>query len=108
MGSYNIHGIEVRIISVKKLKDFWEAGHADSEQPLKVWYQICKQKDFSNPNEIKCLFPSASFINNNRVVFNISGNKYRLVVYIKYNIKIIYIRFIGTHAEYDRINAKEG
>jgi mRNA interferase HigB len=97
----------VRIISVKKLKDFWEEGYADAEQPLKVWYQICKQKDFSNPNEIKCLFPSASFINNNRVVFNISGNKYRLVVYIKYNIKIIYIRFIGTHAEYDRINAKE-
>lgn len=107
MGNCNIYYIEVRIISVKKLKDFWEEGYADAEQPLKVWYQICKQKDFSNPNEIKYLFPSASFINNNMVVFNISGNKYRLVVYIKYNIKIIYIRFIGTHAEYDRINAKE-
>ena len=62
MSNCNIYYIEVRIISVKKLKDFWEEGYADAEQPLKVWYQICKQKDFSNPNEIKCLFPSASFI----------------------------------------------
>lgn len=97
----------MRIISVKKLKDFWESGFADAEQPLKVWYQICKQTDFLNPNAIKYSFPSASFINNNRVVFNISGNKYRLVVHIRYDIQIMYIRFIGTHAKYDRINVKE-
>lgn len=97
----------MRIISVKKLKDFWESGYADSEQPLKVWYQIIRFGKFSTPNEIKALFPSSSFISNNRVVFNISGNKYRLVVHIRYDIQIIYIRFIGTHAAYDKINVKE-
>jgi mRNA interferase HigB len=99
--------LRMRIISVKKLKDFWNAGYADAEQPLKVWYQICKQQDFLDPNEIKCLFSSASFLNNNRIVFNISGNKYRLITHIRYDIKIIYIRFIGTHAEYNKVNAKE-
>jgi mRNA interferase HigB len=97
----------MRIISVKKLKEFWESGYADSEQPLKVWYQIFKQGRFLTPNEIKCLFPSSSFINNNRVVFNIAGNKYRLVAHIRYDIQILYIRFIGTHAEYDKINVRE-
>ncbi len=81
----------MRVISVKPLKAFWESGYADSEQPLKAWYKIFKQNNFANPNEIKLLFSSASFINNNRIVFNISGNKYRLVVRIKY----------------DKINAKE-
>jgi len=97
----------MRIISVKKLKDFWSKGHADSEQPLKAWHQIIKQKNFQSPNEIKQLFPSASFILNNRAVFNIAGNKYRLVVYFRYDIKIVYIRFIGTHAEYDKIDTTE-
>ena len=97
----------MRLISIKKLKDFWEKGHADSEQPLKVWYQIIKQGNFFSPNDIKLLFPSSSFIGGNRVVFNISGNKYRLVVHIRYDLQILYIRFIGTHAEYDKINVKE-
>lgn len=97
----------MRIISVKKLKDFWESGNVESEQPLKVWYQMFKQGNFNAPNEIKLLFPNASFIGNNRVVFNICGNKYRLITYIRYDIQIVYIRFINTHAEYDKINAKE-
>jgi mRNA interferase HigB len=97
----------MRIISVKKLKDFWESGHADSEQPLKAWYQILKRGNFENTNEVKRLFSSASFVGNNRVVFNICGNKYRLVTYIRYDIKIMYIRFVGTHAEYDKINVTE-
>lgn len=97
----------MRIISVKKLKDFWENGSAQAEQPLKVWYQIFKQENFRHPQEIKLLFPSASFIGNNRIVFNICGNKYRLVVHIRYDIQIIYIRFIGTHANYDKINVSE-
>jgi mRNA interferase HigB len=94
----------MRIISVKKLKEFWESGYADSEQPLKVWYQIFKQNSFSNPNEIKRLFPNCSFVQNNRIVFNVAGNKYRLVAFIRYDIQILYIRFVGTHAEYDKIN----
>ena len=97
----------MRIISVKKLKDFWNSGHADSEQSLKVWYQILKQENFEAPNEIKRLFPSASFVGNNRVIFNICGNKYRIVTHIRYDINIVYIRFIGTHAEYDKINVTE-
>jgi len=97
----------MRIISIKKLKDFWESGYADSEQPLKVWYQIFKKEHFLTSSEIKSLFPSSSIIDKNRVVFNISGNKYRLVVHIRYDLQIIYIRFVGSHAEYDKINVKE-
>ncbi len=72
----------MRIISVKTLRDFWESGYADSAAPLQCWYQIFKQQTFSNPNEIKRLFPTSSFVGGDRVVFNISGNKYRLVVRI--------------------------
>ncbi|BBJ32055.1 toxin RelE [Rickettsia asiatica] len=97
----------MRIISIKKLKDFWEQGYANSEQPLKVWYQIFKKENFTTPNEIKLLFPSCSIINNNRIIFNISGNKYRLITHIRYDLQIVYIRFVGTHAEYDKINVKE-
>jgi len=97
----------MRIVAIKKLREFWESGHANSEQPLKVWYQIFKQNSFCNPSEIKRLFPNCSFVQNNRIVFNISGNKYRLVVFIRYDIQILYIRFIGTHAEYDKINVVE-
>lgn len=97
----------MRIIAIKKLKDFWNNGYADSEQPLKVWYQILKQENFETPHEIKKLFPRASLIGNNRVIFNICGNKYRVITHIRYDIKIVYVRFIGTHAEYDRINVVE-
>jgi mRNA interferase HigB len=97
----------MRIIAIKRLKDFWEGGSADSEQSLKVWYQIFKQNNFDTPNEIKKLFSSCSFVGDNRVVFNISGNKYRLVIHVRYDLHIVYIRFIGTHAQYDKINVKE-
>lgn len=108
LGNNIIYSLKlVRIISVKKPKDFWEIGNTESEQPLKVWCQIFKQGDFQSSNEIKQLFPSASIIGNNRIIFNICGNKYRLITYIRYDIQIIYIRFVGTHAEYDKVNAKE-
>jgi mRNA interferase HigB len=97
----------MRIVSIKKLKDFWESSCADSEQPLKVWHQIIKRGNFLNSNDIKLLFPSSSIIGDRRIVFNISGNKYRLVVHVRYDIQIVYIRFVGTHAEYDKINAQE-
>lgn len=97
----------MRIISIKKIKDFWKSGYADSEGPLKVWYQIFKKEEFRDSNSIKRLFSKASIISDNRVVFNISGNKYRLIVHIRYDLQIAFIRFIGTHAEYDKINAKE-
>lgn len=97
----------MRIIAIKQLKDFWIQGRADAEQPLKVWYQIFKLNNFYNTKEIKLLFPSCSFVGDNRVIFNIAGNKYRLVVHIRYDIQIVFIRFVGTHAEYDKINVKE-
>lgn len=97
----------MRVIAIKRLKDFWESGYSDAQQPLKVWYQIFKEENFKNPNDIKKLFPSCSFINNNRVVFNIAGNKYRLITHIRYDVQIVYVKFLGTHAEYDKVNANE-
>jgi mRNA interferase HigB len=95
----------VRIIAKRTLVEFWESGHGDAEQPLKAWHALAKAANWSQPNEIKAKFSTASFLANNRVVFNISGNKYRLVVKVVYELKTIYIRFIGSHADYDRIDA---
>jgi mRNA interferase HigB len=96
---------DVRIIAKRTLVDFWHSGHGDAEQPLKAWHALAKAANWSQPNEIKAKFSTASFLANNRVVFNISSNKYRLVVKVVYELKTIYIRFIGSHADYDRIDA---
>lgn len=98
----------MRIISVKTLRDFW--GHPacrDSEQSLRAWYAEAKKGNWSSPHEVKRVYGTASFIGRERIVFNICGNKYRLVVAVKYEFKILYIRFIGTHRQYDEIDAKE-
>ena len=95
----------MRIIAKRTLVEFWESGHGDAEQPPKAWHALAKAANWSQPNEIKAKFSTASFLANNRVVFNISGNKYRLVVKVVYELKTIYIRFIGSHADYDRIDA---
>lgn len=87
------------------LRDFWQA-HPDSEQQLKAWYQETSKAKWAKPNQIKLEYPTASFLVDNRVVFNIKGNHYRLIVKINYDYQMIWIRFIGTHAEYDKINAK--
>ena len=96
----------MRVISKKILRDFWE-GHSNSEQQLKSWFQETSKAQWQNPNEIKLEYPSASILNDNRVVFNIKGNNYRLVVKINYDYQMVWIRFVGTHAEYDKINANE-
>ena len=96
----------VRIIAIKALKEFWEK-HSDAEQPLRAWYAEAKNADWKKPADITKLYRSASILTNDRVVFNIKGNDYRLVAAINYEFKIIYVRFIGTHKEYDKINAKE-
>ena len=93
------------IIAKKILRDFWEI-HPDSGQQLKAWYQETSKAEWTTPNEIKKEYPSASFLADNRVVFNIKGNTYRLIVKISYDYQMAWIRFIGTHAEYDKINAK--
>ncbi len=95
----------MRVIAFKTLREFWKK-HADIEQQLRVWYAEAEKAEWLGPNDIKVRYPSASFVGNDRVVFNIKGNKYRLIVAIRYHRKIIFIRFIGTHAEYDRINAE--
>jgi mRNA interferase HigB len=98
----------VRVISAKKLKDFWsKPAYRDSEQSLRAWFAEAKKGNWSSPHEIKSTYGTASAIGNERIVFNICGNKYRLVVAVKYDFKICYVRFIGTHRQYDEINVKE-
>ena len=96
----------MRIIARRTLKVFWEK-HRMAEQPLKSWYREAAQADWESPADIKCGYRHASFIKGNRVVFNIGGNKYRLVVHVNYDFRILYIRFVGTHSEYDRINPEQ-
>ncbi len=94
----------MRIISRKKLREFWEK-HPDTSQPLQTWYADTKRATWKSPADIKRVYGTASIIANNRVVFNIRGNRYRLVVVVKYEHGKVYIRFVGTHAEYDKIDA---
>jgi mRNA interferase HigB len=96
----------MRVISVKTLKSFWEE-HADAENSLRAWYTEAKKAGWKSPQDIKTAYPTASILRNNRVVFNIKGNSYRLVVAVKYEFQILYVRFIGSHAAYDRIDAEE-
>lgn len=79
-------------------------AYADAEQALKAWYDEAKHANWQTPQEIKNQFRSASFVGNNRVVFNIHGNKYRLVVAINYAFSVCYVRFVGTHKQYDKID----
>ena len=95
----------MRIIAKKTLKDFWEV-HPDCEQQLKSWFQETSKAKWNNPKQIKVAYPSASLLAENRVVFNIKGNHYRLIVKINFDYQLMWIRFIGTHAEYDKINAQ--
>lgn len=95
----------MRIIARKTLRDFWRV-HADSGQPLRAWFHEAKNADWSQPSDVKTQYRHASILGDNRVVFNIAGNKYRLIVKINYPYRVVYIRFVGTHAEYDRIDAE--
>ena len=90
----------MRIIAKRTLQNFWE-NYPNSKQQLLVWYQVFDKNQFDNSNAIKIVFGSADFIGNSKVVFNICGNHYRLIVKINYTTQIVYILFIGTHTEYD-------
>ena len=94
----------MRIISRKALRDFWES-HTDARQALQAWYADVKHAAWKTPAEIKREYRSASFVGNNRVVFNIKGNKYRVIVAVQYKFQLVYIRFVGTHQEYDQVDA---
>jgi mRNA interferase HigB len=86
------------------LREFWKK-HADSEQQLAAWFRETSSAEWKSTKDIKREYPSASFLENKRVVFNIKGNTYRLIVRINYDYRMVWIRFIGTHAEYDKIDA---
>ena len=93
----------MRIIAKRTLQQFWER-HPQTEQPLKAWFDEAQSASRDNPNELKRQYRSASIIGKKRVVFNIHGNDFRLVVDIEYRLKIIFIVWIGTHGEYDTID----
>lgn len=93
----------MKIISKRNLIAFWEK-YPDAEQPLKAWHDEVKKALWKTPHDIKRQYASASFLPNNRIVFNIKGNQYRLVVAVAYKIGAVYIKFVGTHVEYDRTN----
>ena len=99
MGGY------MRIIARSALINFW-SNHPTAKEPLEAWYKETEFADWKTPEDIKRRYPSASFLANNRVCFNICGNNFRLIVVVKYQFHIVYIRFIGTHAEYNKINAE--
>ncbi len=88
----------MRIIARRTLREFW-ARYPDAERPLRAWFAEAHRAEWRSPADINARYPSASVVANNRVVFNIGGNKYRLVVAIRYDSRIVFIRFIGTHQQ---------
>ncbi|WP_286760945.1 type II toxin-antitoxin system HigB family toxin [Salegentibacter sp. UBA1130] len=92
------------IVSKKTLREFWEK-HSESEQYLKTWHETAKSCNWSSPNDAKKTYINACILKDNRVVFNIKGNSYRLIVKFNYERQWAFIRFVGTHAEYDKIDA---
>lgn len=96
----------MRVIAKSTLRAFW-TKHPDCEQQLKCWFKEAEQATWKVPRDIKKDYPSASFLHDNRVVFNIKGNNYRLVVRINFDYGIVWIRFVGTHAQYDKMEASK-
>ena len=95
----------MRIIARGTLREFWKVN-PEAEQALKSWFQEAKRAEWKNPAQVKEQYRNASVLGNGRIVFNICGNKYRLVVDINHNTGIVYVRFVGTHVEYDLIDAR--
>ena len=95
----------MRVIAVSTLKAFWKdkPEYQDAEAPTMAWYREAVKADWSSPAEVKLQFGNASILKDGRVVFNIAGNKYRLVAWINYPYCVLYVRFIGTHAQYDQM-----
>lgn len=94
----------MKVVAVSTLRRF-RTRHPDAEQPLKAWYDEARHAAWKSPKDIKARYASASFVGRNRVAFNIKGNDYRLIVAVAYRFQASYIKFVGTHAEYDRIDA---
>lgn len=95
----------MRVIAVSTLRAFW-ALHPDAEQPLRAWHEEVANAAWTQPADIKQHYRSASILKNRRVVFNIKGNEYRLIAAVAYRLQIVYVKFIGTHAQYDAVDAE--
>ncbi len=95
----------MRIIALATLREFWKR-HPDAEIPLRSWYALASRSDWRRPADVKDAYRSASVIANNRIVFNVKGNDYRLVAALHYNRGFLFIRFIGTHRQYDKVDAE--
>lgn len=96
----------MRIIAISTLKEFWEK-HPDAKQPLSEWYVKVERAQWENFSDMRKDFNSVDYVGNQHYVFNIKGNNYRLVVAVKFTPKLVYIRFVGTHEEYSKLNVKE-
>ncbi len=98
----------MRIIALSTLKEFWidSPEYIDAKDSTLSWYRHVLKADWSSPDKVKSDFGNASILKDGRVVFNISGNKYRLIVQINYDYRVVYIRFIGTHKQYDKVDAQ--
>ncbi len=96
----------MRVIAKRTLVNFWRQ-YQDAQSPLEAWHDIVLKSDWKTPQDVKASFATASICDNNRVVFNIGGNKYRLVVEIAYQVSVVWVKFIGTHKAYDSINVED-
>ena len=98
----------MRVIALSTLRAFWERhpSRLDAREATLAWYQRVLKADWSGPADVKAEFRSSSILKGGRVVFNLAGNRYRIVVWINYSYRVVYVRFIGTHAEYDSIDAQ--
>ena len=94
----------MRVIAISTLRAFW-SKHSDAQTPLMAWYALASRSQWRSPSDIKEAYRNASFTANNRVVFNIKGNDYRLVVLARYDKGLLFVKFVGTHAQYDKIDA---
>jgi len=94
----------MRVIARRTLKEFWEAGHADAEQPLKAWFAEVSRANWRSMVDVKAVYRHVSVIDGERVVFNIGGNKYRLVAKIWFAGQAVWVKFVGTHHEYDGLD----
>lgn len=98
----------MRVISKQALRQFWESarGRADVKRALEAWHREARRATWTSPQDVKRLYASASVLKGGRVVFNVCGNRYRLVVRIDFHHQVVFVRFVGTHAEYDAIDAE--
>ena len=96
----------MRIFAKRTLREFW-GRHPNAKQPLESWYERVRRDYWDSPAKVREQYPNTSIVGNNRAVFRIRGNTYRLVVEVNYARGMVFIRFVGTHAEYDRINVRE-